>query len=245
MSPFRFVHNLFLKASSQNQKPKILSIKEQIKNWRRADRKMGWGIGNDEFERLEASSVPPLRDNGGLNGFIGSALFYGFGDDGRGNSDAVISGKLAWEYALKQRKTWQCEYVDFKKPQDIRLRPEAPARPQGFYYANIRAEKKSKSMTVSQVRKSLTTDTGWGPEGFQFLAITHAHFAELMNQRKIPFMALADYDVAPYGYNDFFDAPQLFCSNNKLGLGIGNVDRSYPLFGIPTLQFFVKLSGRR
>jgi hypothetical protein len=49
-------------------------------------------------------------------------------------------------------------------------------------------------------------------------------------------MALADYDVAPYGYNDFFDAPQLFCSNNKLGLGIGNVDRNYPLFGIPTLQ---------
>ena len=236
MSPFRFVHNLFLKASSENQEPKILSIKEQIKNWRRADRKMGWGIGNDEFERLEASLVPPLRDNGECNGFIGSALFYGFGDDGRGNSDAVLSGKLAWEYALKQRKTWQCEYVDFKKPQDIRLRPDAPARPQGFYYAKIRAEKKSKSMTVSQVRKSLTTDTGWGPEGFQFLAISHPHFADLMNQRKIPFMALADYDVAPYGYNDFFDAPQLFCSNSKLGLGIGNVDRNYPLFGIPTLR---------
>lgn len=91
-------------------------------------------------------------------------------------------------------------------------------------------------MTVSQVRKKFTTDTGWGPEGFQFLAITHPHFADLMNERKIPFMALADYDVAPYGYNDFYDAPQLFCSNNKLGLGIGNVDRNYPLFGIPTLQ---------
>jgi len=236
MSPFRFVHNLFLKASAKDQKPTILSIKEQIKNWRRADRKMGWNIGNDEFDRLKESSIPPLRDNGGLNGFIGSALFYGFGDDGRGNSDALLSGKLAWEYALKQRKTWQCEYVDFKKPQDFRLRPDAPARPQGFYLAKIRAETKSKAMSVSQVRKSLTTDTGWGPEGFQFLAITHPHFADLMNERKIPFMALADYDVAPYGYNDFFDAPQLFCSNSKLGLGIGNVDRNYPLFGIPTLR---------
>jgi hypothetical protein len=91
-------------------------------------------------------------------------------------------------------------------------------------------------MTVSQVRKTMTNFTGWGPEGFQFLSITHSHFANLMNERKIPFMALADYDIAPYGYNDFFDAPQMFCSNNTLGLGIGNVDRNYPLFGIPTLQ---------
>jgi hypothetical protein len=57
-----------------------------------------------------------------------------------------------------------------------------------------------------------------------------------MNQRKIPFMALADYDVAPYGYNDFFHAPQLFCGNKILGLGIGHLDRNDPLFGIPTLQ---------
>jgi hypothetical protein len=243
MSPFRFVHNLFLKAGAQDPKPKILSTKEQIKNWRRADRKMDWDIGKDEFERLEAFAVPPWTDNGRKHGFMGFAIFYGFGDDGRGNSDAVLSGKLAWAYALKQRNTWQCEYVDFRKPQDIRLRPDAPSRPQGFYYASICAEEKSKAMTISQVRKSLTADTGWGPEGFQFLAITHPHFADLMNVRKIPFMALADYDVAPYGYNDFFDAPQLFCSNNKLGLGIGNVDRNYPLFGIPTLQICGRLQA--
>jgi hypothetical protein len=51
------------------------------------------------------------------------------------------------------------------------------------------------------------------------------------------FMTFADYDVAPYGYGDFFDAPQMFCSNDTLGLGIGHVDRVYPLFGIPTLRF--------
>ena len=48
-------------------------------------------------------------------------------------------------------------------------------------------------------------------------------------------MAFADYDVAPYGFNDFFDAMQMFCSDGILGLGIGNVDRNYPLFGIPTI----------
>ena len=237
MVPFHFIHNLFLKGNPQDHGAVVFPVKEQIKAWRRADQKMGWGIDNSEFDKLGALLPPPLTDNDRMGGFIGAVLFYGFGKDGRGNADAVLSGKLAWEYALKDRKgkTWQCEYVDFSKPQDIRLRPEAPVRPQGFYYAKIRVDEKSKALTVSQVRKSLTTDTGWGPEGFQFLAITHPHFAELMNERKMPFLALADYDVAPYGFDDFFDAPQLFCSNSKLGLGIGNVDRNYPLFGVPTL----------
>ena len=209
-----------------------------MRYWQKASRKMNWHISDAEFERLNATTLPTLTKEDRERGFIGTALFYGFGDDGRGNSHAVLSGKLAWDYVLKQRKTWQCEYVDFNKPQDIRLREGAPARPKGFYFANINTGERFKAMTVSQLRKKLKIDTGWGPEGFQFLAITHPHFADLMNERKHPFMALADYDVAPYGYNDFFDAPQLFCSNNKLGLGIGNVDRNYPLFGIPTLQLY-------
>ena len=49
-------------------------------------------------------------------------------------------------------------------------------------------------------------------------------------------MAIADYDVAPYGFNDFFDAAQMFCSSEVLGLGIGNVDGNYPLFGTPTMR---------
>ncbi|MEE9537081.1 MAG: hypothetical protein V3V51_06535 [Desulfobacterales bacterium] len=239
MSPFRFIHNIFLKRGTPGRDATILRMKEQIKAWRRANQMMGWGIPNNEFEMLSASLPPPLTDNDRMRGFIGSVLFYGFGEDERGNADAVLSGKLAWEYATKRKrgKTWQCEYVNFNKPEDIRLRPGAPARPKGFYYAKIQPGKRFKAMTVSQLRKKLAPDTGWGPEGFQFLSITHSHFADLMNERKIPFMALADYDVAPHGFNDFFDAPQLFCSNNKLGLGIGNVDRNYPLFGIPTLRF--------
>lgn len=238
MLPFHFIFKIFSKGILKSHGAIILEMKEQIRVWRRTDRKMGWGIDNEEFGVLEASLPLPLTDRDRKQGFIGSVLFYGFGEDEHGNSDAVLSGKLAWEYAIKRRrgKTWQCEYVDFNKPEDIRLRPGAPARPKGFYYAKIQPGKKFIAMTVSQLRKKFTSDTGWGPEGFQFLSITHPHFADLMNERKLPFMALADYDVAPYGYNDFFDAPQLFCSNNELGLGIGNVDRNYPLFGIPTLQ---------
>jgi len=215
----------------------ILTVQEQIKAWRKANLKMGWNITQEEFDKL--AMLPSLADGDVNQGFIGTALFYGFGDDGSGHSDAVLSGKLAWDYGLKRRngKTWQCEYVDFDKPEDVRLRPGAPTRPRGFYYASLQPGKNLVNLTVSQLRKRLGTVTGWGPEGFQFLTITHPHFADLMTERKIPFMALADYDVAPHGFNDFYDAPQIFCSNNILGLGIGNVDRNYPLFGIPTLQF--------
>lgn len=236
MSPFRFIHNIFLKINPQIRDAIIFPMNAQVKAWRQANQKMDWGIDDNEFEMLEKSFPLALTDNDRTQGFIGSALFYGFGDDGQGNSNAVLSGKLAWDYAIRRRRTWQCEYVNFNKPEDIRLRPEAPDRPQGFYLAKITSGERFLNLTVAQVRKKMAIATGWGPEGFQFLAITHPHFADLMNERKIPFMALADYDVAPHGFNDFYDAPQLFCSNSKLGLGIGNVDRNYPLFGIPTLH---------
>ena len=236
MIRFIWIQNIFLKTKTAARDDQVLPMKQQLKAWQRANRMMGWGIDIEEFEVLEASLTPLLTDDDQMNGFIGPVLFYGFGDDGQGNADAVLSGKRAWDYALQRRKTWQCEYVNFNKPKDIRLRPEAPVRPRGFYLAKITSGERFLKFTVAQVRKKLALDTGWGPEGFQFLAITHPHFADLMNERKLSFMALADYDVAPYGYNDFYDAPQLFCSNSKLGLGIGNVDRNYPLFGIPTLQ---------
>ena len=236
MTRFIWIQNIFLKTKTAARDDQVLPMKQQLKAWQRANRMMAWGIDIEEFEVLEASLTPLLTDDDQMNGFIGPVLFYGFGDDGQGNADAVLSGKRAWDYALQRRKTWQCEYVNFNKPKDIRLRPEAPVRPRGFYLAKITSGERFLKFTVAQVRKKLALDTGWGPEGFQFLAITHPHFADLMNERKLSFMALADYDVAPYGYNDFYDAPQLFCSNSKLGLGIGNVDRNYPLFGIPTLQ---------
>jgi hypothetical protein len=231
-----WLRNLFLKDRSDNRICQILPLKEQVEAWHRANKKMNWGIDDAEFEMLE--QPPSLTDNDRHQGFLGTALFYGFGDDGSGNADAVFSGQLAWEYALNRRKgkTWQCEYIDFKKSEDIRLRPGAPARAKGFYYAKIQPGERFQKLTVSQLRKNLGTDTGCGPEGFQFLTVTHTHFPDLMTERKIPFMALADYDVAPYGFNDFFDAPQIFSSNHVLGLGIGNVDRNYPLFGIPTMR---------
>ena len=231
----------WLRRSASDAKPEgeghlILPISKQIKAWKRANGKMGWGITGEAFESI--GEPPQLTEDDRRQGYIGAVLSYGFGDDGSGHSDPVLSGKVAWEYAQKRwwRKTWQCEYIDFNKPDHIRLRPEAPPRPKGFYYAKFQPGEKLQLLTVSQARKNFNNETGFGPEGVQFLTITHKHFQELMNERKITLMALADYDVAPYGFNDFFDAAQMFCSEDILGLGIGNVDQNYPLFGIPTIH---------
>lgn len=228
---------LFFKEWSVDRRNLILSADKQIKAWRKANRKMKWGIPSAEFEMIEPP--PPLAPKNKADGFIGAVLSYGFGDDDSGNSDSVLSAQKAWEYACRNlfRKTWQCEYIDFNRTDDIRLRPHAQARPKGFYYIKFKPANSDPSMTVAHFRKNLKTDAGLGPEGIQFLAITHTHFQKLMHNKEMPFMALADFDVAPHGFNDFYDAPQLFCSNETLGLGIGNIDNHYPFFGIPTIRF--------
>ena len=200
---------------------------------------MGWNIREDEFDHIGPPPAITVQDQ--KDGFVGTALFYGFGDDGSGNSAPVLSGKRAWDYALKRlwRETWQCEYINFNDPDNIRLRPGAPARPKGFYYGKFHPGERFIDFTVSRMRKGFLNETGCGPEGLQLLAITHPRLQGMMNKRKICFMAFADYDVAPYGYDDFFDAVQMFCSNDILGLGIGNVDQNYPLFGVPRLRFEV------
>ena len=216
----------------------ILPVERQVGAWRRANRRMGWKIPEADFRRLPPLPVPAPSDE--EEGFIGVILSYGFGRVGDDAPDAVLSGKQAWEFACRRWnvKTWQCRYIDFDQADHMRLRPGAPPRPRGFYFAKFRPGDAYLDWTVARFLKQLPDqDTGCGPEGVQLLTITHPHLAVMMNRRETPFMAFADYDVAPHGFNDFYDALQMFCSNDTLGLGIGNVDRKYPLFGIPTLRF--------
>lgn len=227
----------FFKGKSEDPDNFILPITKQIKSWRKANRKMEWGIQEAEFDQIE--TPPQITDKDKRNGFVGVILSYGFGHDGHGNADAVLSGKMVWEYACKHKrgKTWQCEYIHFDRSDHFRLRPEAPPRPIGFYFSKIQTGERYLNLKVSQLLKRLDEDTCYGPEGIQFLTITHTHFLDMMNERKVPFMAFADYDVAPHGFGDFYDSLQMFCSQGILGLGIGNVDTNYPLFGIPALRF--------
>jgi hypothetical protein len=229
--------NFFSAAKSQDQDRTILPVAQQIDAWKKANEKMSWSIRNHEFSCIKAP--PKITNKDRYDGFIDIILSYGFGDDGQGDADSVLSGKVAWEYACKygKAKTWQCEYIHFEKSDYFRLRPNAPPRPKGFYFSKIQTGEKYQHLKVSQLRKRLDKDTCFGPEGIQLLTVTHSHFQNLMNERKVPFMAFGDYDVAPHGFSDFYDSLQMFCSQGILGLGIGNVDYNYPLFGIPTLRF--------
>jgi hypothetical protein len=216
----------------------ILPVERQVRAWRRANRRMGWKISDRAFRRLPPAPVPTPTDC--EEGFTGVILSYGFGRVQADASDAVLSGKMAWELACRRWNvmTWQCRYIDFDQADHMRLRPGALPRPRGFYFAKFRQGDRYIDWTVARFLKQLQDrDTGCGPEGVQLLTVTHPHLAAMMNRREIAFMAFADYDVAPHGFSDFYDALQMFCSNDTLGLGIGNVDHNYPLFGIPTLRF--------
>jgi len=228
----------FFRKTAKKPQRGILSLDAQVKAWRKANRKMDWDIGQAEFESI--GPEPEISQADRRDGFSGVILSYGFGDDGHGHSDVALSGRCAWDFAAKRRKPkiWQCEYIDFEHSEHLHLRPAAPLRPKGFYFSKFRHGDRFQHVTVAEFRKRIgPQDAGCGPEGFQLLTITHPHFASMMNSRQMMFMTIADFDVAPYGYGDFFDAPQIFCSNDTLGLGIGHVDRVYPLFGIPTLRF--------
>jgi hypothetical protein len=231
------VINFFSATKSKDLDHIILPVFQQIDSWQKANEKMDWGICEDEFHEIKAP--PHITNKDQFDGFIDVILSYGFGDDGNGNADSVLSGKVAWDYVVrpKKRKTWQCEYIQFDKSDYIRLRPSAPVRPKGFYFSKIQTGARYQNLTVAQLLARLDNDTCFGPEGIQFLTITHPHFQNLMNERKIPFMAFGDYEVAPHGFSDFYDSLQMFCSQGILGLGIGNIDHNYPLFGIPTLRF--------
>lgn len=237
MTPANWLSRLFSTKKPEFTEHAMLPIEEQIRAWRRAGKKMKWNIGEKEFNRIDS---PPSLTNSDLEqGFVGVALFYGFGSDSEGNADSVLSGKTAWDYACKRlkNKVWQSPHMDFDKPDSFRLRPGAPPRPKGFYFGKIQTGKRSPKMSAFQVRRYFNSVTGCGPEGLQLLCITHTHIPDMMSERKMPFMILADYDVAPYGYNDFFDTLQIFSSNRILGLGIGNVEQIYPGFGIPAVRF--------
>ena len=237
MTPVNWLLRLLAPRKDESRGPFMIPVDEQIRAWRRANKKMNWEIGEKEFQGI--GSPPLLTDGGPDQGFAGAAIFYGFGDDGTGHADAVLSGKTAWDYACRRlkHKAWQSPYIDFDKPDSLRLRPGAQPRPKGFYFGKIIAAERLQKMTVSQVRGYFDSVTGFGPEGLQLLCITHTHIAYMMSERKTPFMILADYDVAPYGYRDFFDTLQIFSSNRILGLGIGNIDQNYPGFGVPAVRF--------
>ena len=88
--------NIFLRQPLNAAGDPMHTSAVQFKAWRKASRRMGWSIGDEEFDAVAQLPLPCITDEDRNQGFLGTALFYGFGDDGSGGSDAVLSAKLAW-----------------------------------------------------------------------------------------------------------------------------------------------------
>jgi len=207
----------------------------QIDAWQRANRRMQWNIPKDEFR-----SIPPapiLTDADLSKEFTRLVLFRGFGDDGRGYADTVLSGRLVWDLIRKEfdGRLWKCEDLDFERSGCVRLRPGARQRPKGFYWGKVHAGSRYQTFSASEFRRLARAEAAFSHEGFQMIGVTHPHLITKFGGPDLPSMSLADYDVAPYGFGDYFDVPQLFCMKGVLALGLGHVERNYPAFGIPTV----------
>jgi hypothetical protein len=92
---FLWSRNLFLKPQAQSSDYCTSTLAKQVDARQKANREMSWGITHTEFEKVKESSPPALTKDDRARGFNDSVLFYGFGDDGQGNADSVVSGKSA------------------------------------------------------------------------------------------------------------------------------------------------------
>jgi hypothetical protein len=57
-----------------------------------------------------------------------------------------------------------------------------------------------------------------------------------MDGDEVPFISLPDYDIAPHGSGDFYDAPFRLASGNTLCMDVGNVSQPHPRYGSGTLR---------
>ena len=100
------VIKIFRKYARDDPTDFIRPFVEQVKSWKKANRKMNWGIADASFAAV--GQPPALTPEDRADGFIGSILSYGFGDDGRGHADAVLSGRTAWAYARRKVTSRWC-----------------------------------------------------------------------------------------------------------------------------------------
>lgn len=174
-----------------------------------------------------------------------SRLFYGFGDDGQGNADPMLTGHMFVNYLTGKFPNEKSRFVDFyPSPPDpsrfdfyrpkIKMRDGAAPRPKGFYIKELLPKDLEegigathKNLSPADVRKM--SPWGWGPEGFQFLAI-EPEYVQLLLDRKVPFFVMGDYAISPYGEGDHFSSFFLGSDRGRLDIGLTNSRDNIPKY---------------
>ncbi len=218
-----------------------LSPKQQHEKWKEINVWLKKG-----FPKEVISEETLQEGEARLNGLASQdRLFFGFGDDGQGNADPLLTGHIFVTYLIGKYPHEQWRFVDFYPPPPdpmrfdfyrpkIKMRDGAATRPKGFYVKQL-LEKDYEGGVGTQHKASSPADVrklspwGWGPEGFEFLALEEA-YVKLLLDKKVPTFVLADYAVSPYGTPDFSSTILLGPSRGKLELGVTNVRDNIPKF---------------
>lgn len=221
----------------------ILSPDQQIEAWAKANKKFeGSRIPKTAFKVLDSLPVPALTPEDVVDGYLGPALFYGFG--GKDNmSNMILSAKVPLEYIASTRVTWKWKCADFNNPKALRPFVGVHSeRPMGFYWKLVHLGHKYQGISVKDARRLISQpDWGMGPEGIQFF-LTHPHCAELVNGVDIPYMDLPDFEaVSPYWIDLSQKFTRALCvgfdgDSGKLVLFGSSVSSSDPGSGSGTLR---------
>ncbi len=218
-----------------------LSPTEQVERWREVN---GWiekkfspnRISDAAFTQVESACAELTPQ---------SRIFFGFGDDGKGNADPFLTGHIFVTYLMEKFPNEWSRFVDFYPPPPdpgrfdfyrpkIKLREGAADRPKGFYIKLLLPKDYEegigathKALSPADVRK--LSPWGWGPEGFQFLAIETTYVGLLLTQ-KAPTFVLGDYAIAPYGGTEFYSAVILGACRKRLEIGTTNTRDNIPKY---------------
>lgn len=186
-------------------------------------------ISDQAFKEMESK----------VKGLTGkSRIFYGFGDNGKGQADPFLSGHIFLTYLTGKYPNEKSRFVDFyPSPPDklrfdfyrpkIKMRDGAADRPKGFYIKELLPKDFEEGIgatypAISPGEVHKLSAWGWGPEGFQFLAVEEG-YAKLVVDRQVPMFVLADYTLSPHGDNDYYSTPFLGSCRERLEIGTTNL----------------------
>ncbi len=210
-----------------------LDLVAQLKKWRELNEWIKKHFSKDAIAEASFSDIAGKFEGQGPR----SLLFYGFGDNGAGQSDPLLTGHIFVTYLTGKYPNERSRYVDFYPPPPdparfdfyrpkVKMRDGAAARPKGFYIKEVLEKDYAEGigatyahLSPGDVRK--LSPWGWGPEGFQFLAVEEG-YVDLLIGKKVTMFTLGDYAIAPYGESDYYSTVFLGTSRNKLEIGVTN-----------------------
>lgn len=217
------------------------SPEKQLEKWRELNEWVKKSFPKEAIPEEAFKAIEPK-----LKGLTAkSRLFYGFGDNGKGGADPFLTGHMFSNYLVSKYPNERSRYVDFyPSPPDparfdfyrpkIKMREGAAERPKGFYIKELLPKdfeeaigKTHQQLSPADVRK--LSPWGWGPEGFQFLAIEDV-YTKLLIDEKAPFFVLGDYAISPYGGDDFASCVILGPLRGRLEIGVTNSRDNIPKY---------------